>query len=101
MRSPGSANWFRRDGDRLVLELHVQPGAGRTGMAGLPGARLKSRLAARAADGAANGCLVEFLAGARGAARRDVKIEAGSASRIKRVSVCGAKRGPEVLLPPG
>ena len=99
MKPPGAADWFRRDGDRLVLELHVQPGAGRTGVAGLYGARLKIRLAARAVDGAANDCLVEFLAQALGAARRDVSIEAGLASRSKRVSVRGAKRGPEVLLP--
>jgi uncharacterized protein (TIGR00251 family) len=92
------AGWFRRDGDCLVLELHVQPGAGRTGVAGLHGGRLKIRLAARAVDGAANDQLVEFLAAALGAARRDVMIEAGVASRTKRVSVRGAKRGPEALL---
>ena len=82
-----------------MLELHVQPGAGRTGIAGLHGTRLKIRLAARAVDGAANDCLVEFLAKALGAARRDVTIEAGLASRTKRVSVRGAKREPEALLP--
>lgn len=90
--------WFRRDGDRLVLELHVQPGAGRTGIAGLHGSRLKVRLAARAVDGAANDCLVAFLADALGAAKRDVVIDVGIASRTKRVSVRGAKRGPETLL---
>jgi hypothetical protein len=100
VKPPGSANWFRYDGDCLVLELHVQPGAGRTGIAGLHGARLKIRLAARAVDGAANDCLVAFLAAALGAARRDVTIEAGGSSRTKRVSVRGARRGPEALLPP-
>lgn len=99
MKPPGSASWFRRDGDRLVLEVHVQPGAGRTAVAGLHGARLKIRLAARAVNGAANDCLVEFLAAALGAPRRDVTIESGVASRAKRVSVRGAKRGPEALLP--
>ena len=93
--------WFQRDGDRLVLELRVQPGAARTGVAGLHGGCLKIRLAARAVDGAANDCLVEFLAKALGAARRDVTIDAGLASRSKRVSVRGAKRAPEALLPGG
>jgi uncharacterized protein (TIGR00251 family) len=98
VKEPAPAGWFRRDGDRLVLDLRVQPGAGRTGVAGLHGGRLKIRLVARAVDGAANDCLVEFLAAALGAARRDVTIEAGISSRAKRVAVRGAKRGPEALL---
>ncbi len=91
-------SWWRRDGERLVLELHVQPGARRTQVAGLHGGRLKIRLAARAAEGAANAALVGFLADALGAARRDVVIEAGAASRVKRVAVRGGSRGPEGLL---
>jgi len=82
-----------------VLELHVQPGARRTEVAGIHGGRLKIRLAARAVEGAANAALVEFLAGALGAARSNVTIETGKASRQKRVSVRGARRGPEILLP--
>lgn len=81
-----------------MLEVHVQPGARRTEAAGLHGERLKVRLAARAVDGAANAALVEFLAEALGAARRDVVIEAGTSSRQKRVSVTGATRAPERLL---
>ena len=99
MSDPASTGWFRLEGDHLLLELHVQPGAVRTGSAGLHGGRLKIRIAARAVDGAANEHLVEFLAAALGAARRDVTIEAGLSSRRKRVSVRGAKRGPQVLLP--
>ena len=94
-------DWFRHDGDRLVLAVHVQPGAAHTGVAGLHGGRLKIRLAARAVDGAANECLVAFLAEALGVSKRDVVIEAGLASRVKRVSVRGAKCAPEALLPPG
>lgn len=78
--------------------MHVQPGAKRSEVAGLHGGRLKIRLAARAVDGAANAALTDFLAGALGAARRDVVIEAGAASRQKRVSVSGASRSPETLL---
>ena len=90
-------SWWRRDGERLVLEIHVQPGARRTEAAGLHGARLKVRVAARAVEGAANEALIEFLAQALGAARRDVTIEAGVRSRAKRVSVRGAARGAEAL----
>jgi hypothetical protein len=76
----------------------VQPGARRTAVAGLHGGRLKIRLAARAVEGAANRALVEFLAEALGAARRDVVIEAGAAARQKRVAVLGARLAPESLL---
>jgi uncharacterized protein (TIGR00251 family) len=85
------------DAGRLVLELHVQPGASRTEVVGLHGARLKLRLAARAVDGRANAALIEFIAERLGAARRDVEIESGLSGRAKRVSVRGAKRGPEAL----
>jgi uncharacterized protein (TIGR00251 family) len=80
-----------------VLELHVQPGARRTGAAGLHGGRLKVRVAARAAEGAANEALLEFLAEALEVPRRDVTIEAGLRSRVKRVCVRRARRGPESL----
>lgn len=81
-----------------MLELHVQPGARRTEAAGLHGARLKIRLAARAVEGAANEALVKFLAEALGAARRDVTIEAGARSRAKRVCVRGARCAPQSLM---
>lgn len=92
------AAWWRRNGERLILELHVQPGARRTEVAGLHGERLKIRLAARAVEGAANEELREFLAEAFQVGKRDVHIEAGARSRQKRVSVSGARRAPESLL---
>jgi hypothetical protein len=84
-----------------VLELHVQPGAARTEVAGLHGGRLKLRLAARAVDGRANAALIEFIAERLGAARRDVTIESGQSGRAKRVAVRDAKRGPEALYGEG
>lgn len=83
-----------------MLELHVQPGARRSEVAGLHGERLKIRLAARAVEGAANEALREFLADALHAAKRDVTIERGAASRQKTVSVAGAVRTPEALIAP-
>jgi uncharacterized protein (TIGR00251 family) len=92
--------WYRRKGERLLLEVHVQPGASRTAVAGLHDGRLRVRLAARAVDGHANAALVDFIATRLGAAKRGVSIEAGAAARRKRVLVLGATRAPEVLLPP-
>jgi len=92
--------WYRRAEEALVLELHVQPGATRTEVAGLHDGRLKVRLAAQAVDGRANAALVNFIAAQLGAAKRGVSIETGIASRRKRVLVLGATRAPETLLPP-
>ena len=78
----------------------MQPGAARTGVAGLHGGRLKVRLAARAAEGAANAALIEFLAEHLGVPKRDVEIVSGAHARAKRVAVTGARRGPEVLFNP-
>jgi len=72
---------------RIVLDLHVQPGAKRTEFAGAHGDRLKVRLAAPPVDGKANDALVEFLAGHYGVPRRNVTIEAGLTSRQKRVAI--------------
>ena len=79
---------------RVVLELHVQPGAKRTEFAGPHGDRLKVRLAARAIDGKANQALIEFLAGEFRVPRRNVTIESGLTSRQKRVVVEGATGEP-------
>ena len=81
-----------------MLELHVQPGARRTEVAGLHGGRLKIRITARALDGAANEALVEFLSEALGAARRDIAIEPGATSRRKRIAIRGARCAPQTLL---
>jgi len=82
----------------LSLEVHVQPGASHNEVQGLHGGRLKIRLAARAVEGGANAMLVEFLAERLGAAKGDVAIVAGKASRMKRITVRGARRGPEALF---
>ena len=72
---------------KLVLELHVQPGAKRSEFAGKHGERLKVRLAAPAHEGRANDALVEFLAGHYGVPRRNVTIVSGLRSRRKRVVI--------------
>jgi uncharacterized protein len=75
----------------VTLELHVQPGAKRSGFAGEHGGRIKLRLAAPAVDGKANEALVEFLADYFGVPRRNVRIAAGLKSRQKRVIIDGAE----------
>lgn len=84
-------------GGSLHLQVHVQPGASRTEVAGLHGDCLKIRLAARAIDGEANARLVEFVADCLGVAKRSVTIESGATSRRKRITVHSPTLGPEAL----
>jgi uncharacterized protein len=72
-----------------TLELHVQPGARKTEVAGMHGARIKIRLAAPATEGRANEALIEFLAEKFGVAKRDIRILSGMKSRDKRVLIEG------------
>ncbi|HSO06131.1 MAG TPA: DUF167 domain-containing protein [Pelomicrobium sp.] len=95
-----AAAWYRiEDGGRLILTLHVQPGARRTEVVGLHGDALKLRLAAPPVEGKANAELIRFLAAALGVAPRAVTLVAGDASRRKRVAVTGPARPPQALLP--
>ena len=70
-------SYYRVSGNSMVLDLHVQPGASRTGIAGLHGGRLKIRLAAR----------------------KSVHIDAGFGSRRKRVVVEGVSGEPPWKMP--
>lgn len=72
---------------RVVLELHVQPGAKRTEFAGKHGERIKLRLAAPAHEGRANEALIAFLSGVYRVPRKNVTIASGERSRAKRVII--------------
>lgn len=92
-------SWRREDGGDLVLELHVQPGAKRTEVAGIHGAgaqaRLKLRLAAPPVDGKANAELLRFLADAFGVPQRAVTLVRGEVSRQKTVRIVRPARRPD------
>jgi uncharacterized protein (TIGR00251 family) len=78
--------------DRTIFHLHVQPRAKRTEVVGWHGDAIKVRVAAPPVDGAANTLLVDFFAEALGVARADVRLEAGTTSRRKRIAVLGITR---------
>jgi uncharacterized protein (TIGR00251 family) len=82
-------NWIRADGERVVLTLHIQPGARKTEVVGLHGEALKVRLAAPPVDGKANAALIAFIASKVGAGRTAVELVSGDTSRAKRVSIRG------------
>jgi len=84
-------SWYRYDPERglLSLDVHVQPNARRTEIAGLHGGRLKVRLAAPAVEGMANQLLVGFLADRFDLKGGQVMIRRGSHGRTKTVEIHG------------
>jgi uncharacterized protein (TIGR00251 family) len=83
--------WARWSGGQLLLALHVQPGARRSGVVGAHGERLKIALQAPPVDGKANEALLRFVAQQLGCRRDAVTLAAGAASREKRVQVACAQ----------
>ena len=86
---------MREEGAAVLLSLHVQPGAKRTGAAGEHGGALRIRLAAPPVDGRANAELVRFLADAFGVPQRQVTIVRGEASRQKSVRIDAPAARPD------
>lgn len=93
-----SATWFRIDGDRLVLSLHIQPGAKRTEIAGIHGDALKIRIAAPPVEGQANAKLLDFLKKAFDVPSSQVILKQGSGGRRKVVEIHGSRRTPDDLV---
>ncbi len=81
--------WARRDGAGWLLELHVQPGAKTTAVAGEHGGRLKLKIAAPPVDNKANAHLLAWLAERLGVPRSAVRLVRGETSRQKTVAVVG------------
>lgn len=93
------AAWFSIQNDRILLTLHVQPGAKQTAVAGLHGDALKIRLAAPPIEGRANEALLRFIAESFQVPLRNVELKQGGQSRHKRVEVRGSTVLPQSLLP--
>lgn len=79
--------WLRVDGDGVMLNLHIQPGAKKTEIVGPHGDALKIRLASPPVDGKANAALLAFVAAKVGAGRTAVELVGGQTSRAKRVRI--------------
>jgi uncharacterized protein (TIGR00251 family) len=95
-------HWLRVDdgGKSLLLNLHIQPGAKQTAVAGVHGEALKIRLAAPPVDGKANDCLINFLAEKLAVAKAQITLVSGASSRSKRVRVTGVSMEAAACLQP-
>jgi len=80
-------DWYREDGDDLVLLVKTQPRASRDEFAGIRQGRLHIRIKAPPVDGRANSYLLAWLAEQFGVGRRDIALEQGHGSRLKRVRI--------------
>jgi len=80
---------FRITDDGLVVEVHVQPRAGRRGLTGRHGDALRIRVTAPPAEGRANDETGRVLAEVLGVAPGAVTLVQGARSRWKRFAVRG------------
>lgn len=96
--SDSASSWYRRDGERITLTLHIQPGAKRTEIAGIHDGALKIRIAAAPVEGQANARLRDFLKKAFDVPSSQVILKQGSSGRRKVVEIQGSGRAPEELL---
>jgi uncharacterized protein (TIGR00251 family) len=92
--------WYAWQGDALLLDVHVQPRAGRDEIAGVHGSRLKIRITAPPVDGKANSHLIAFLAGVFQVAKRDVVLVSGETGREKRFRILRPKVLPDFIAKP-
>jgi uncharacterized protein (TIGR00251 family) len=85
------------------FNVHVQPRASTSAIAGLHGDAIRIRLAAPPVDGAANDALIEFLAEHCSVPKRAVRIVAGAQSRAKIVEIdsLNADAVRRLLIPAG
>ena len=91
------ASFYLWQGDNLILDCHLQPGAKTIGLAGLHGERLKIRISAPPVEGKANAMLLEFLADIFAVSKRQVRLLSGQQSRQKRVLIESPQSLPDEL----
>ena len=81
--------WALTDDGAIDLNVHAQPGAGRTQVVGRHGNAVKVRVAAPPEKGQANDALRKALADAFGVKPGAVELVAGATSRTKRFRFTG------------
>jgi uncharacterized protein (TIGR00251 family) len=81
---------YRTSGDdAVVLQVHLQPGAGRSAVVGRHGAALKLKVAAPPQNGRANDACAALLAETFGVGAGSVELVSGATSRSKRFKLSG------------
>jgi len=91
-------SWFRWDGSLLLLQLHIQPGARHSAIAGLHGQRLKVKIHAPPADGKANAELIAFMADCFETSKSSVSVLQGALGRDKTLCIANTRHIPSELV---
>lgn len=84
---------LRASKGRLVLTVHVQPGASRRAVVGRHGDACKVAVPAPPTEGRANSAVVAVVSEALGVPARDVEVIAGHTSRRKLLAIGGLTLG--------
>lgn len=93
-------SWFQWDGTDLLLQLRVQPRAGKDAFVCPYGEQYKIRITAPPVDGKANKHLIDFLARSFGVGRDQVTLISGESSKNKGFRIQRPKKYPIPLTKP-
>ena len=86
----------RTSDGRIMLPLHVQPGAKRDAIAGMYGEQaLKLATSAPPVDGKANAALLKFLSTVLALPKSSIELKSGECSRDKVIKISG--KSPEEI----
>ena len=89
-------SWCRIAADgSITLEIHAQPGAKHTEVAGIHGGALKIRIASPPVEGKANDELRRFLADAFAVPLRNVMLVRGESGRRKTLHISAPAARPD------
>lgn len=86
------AEAIRETDGGVLLRIHLQPRASRTGICGVHGDELKVRVTSPPVDDAANKLCIEFFADIFSVAKSRVTITSGARSRHKTIRISGTNR---------
>jgi uncharacterized protein (TIGR00251 family) len=89
---------YRINNGKLILQIHLQPGARTNEIVGVHDNYLKIKVKAPAIKGKANAALIKFLALKFNVAVNDVVLTAGRQSRYKQVTIFNIDKLPNWLL---
>jgi uncharacterized protein (TIGR00251 family) len=84
-------SWIQLRPGEIILRLHVQPRAGRRGVAGVIDDRLKVRVTEPPANGQANAAVVHLVAELAGVPKSAVMVSHGAGGREKTLRIATAE----------
>ena len=91
--------FYRWQGEDLLLFVHVQPKASRGGIVGVHAERLKVKITKAPVDGQANAELCKLFSKVFGIAKSRIIIQSGQTSRDKCLLIKSPKKLPELIAP--